>query len=267
MARRGHAGLGPRSAMTPWIRALLLLNVTVFVLQRAVPELTDQLGFVPGLIATRPWTLFTYMFAHDPTGFSHIAFNMISLFFFGARVEAFLGSRRFITLYLLSGVMGGLLSIFFTPGALIIGASGAVYGVQLAFAMQWPRERIMIWGVLPVEVRWLVVFTTIMSLFGGFSGGGGTAHFAHLGGYVGAFAYLKWLEGRAPVKQWQKKVAGPPPSTVPLGDWKRVDLAKVHEANRDEVTRILEKLDKTGVTSLTAPERTFLQHFIPKETS
>jgi membrane associated rhomboid family serine protease len=251
--------------VTPWIRVLLAANVGVFLLQLAVPSVTSDLAFVPALILSRPWTLFTYMFVHDPGGFSHIIFNMIALYFFGPRVEMAMGSPRFITLYLVSGVTGGLLSLLFSPLAPIIGASGAVYGVLLAFAMRWPRDRVLIWGILPVEVRWLVVGTTLLSLYGGFSGGGGVAHFAHLGGYVGAFLYLKWVERRAPAKAWEKKLKGPPPSSVPLGDWKRVDLDKVHEANRDEVNRILDKINQSGVNSLSGQERTFLQHFVPKE--
>ena len=251
--------------MTPWIRILLAANVGVFLLQQVSPGLTRDLGFVPALILQRPWTLFTYMFVHSPTGLSHILFNMVALYFFGGRVEAFLGSQRFITLYLLSGAAGGLLSLLFTPNVSIIGASGAVFGVQLAFAMQWPRDKILIWGIIPIEARWLVVATTVLALYGGFSGGGGTAHFAHLGGYVGAYLYLKWVEHRAPVKQWQRQVAGPAPSSIPVGDWKRVDINKVHEANRDEVNRILDKINDKGLNSLTTPERTFLQHFVPRD--
>lgn len=249
--------------MTPWVRNLLFANIGVFLLQNTLPGITDGFGFVPALILYRPWTLFTYMFLHS--GISHILFNMVALYFFGSRVEMQLGSRRFITLYLVSGVAGGLLSILFTPYVSIIGASGAVFGVQLAFAKFWPRDRILIWGIVPVEARWLVVGTTVLALYGGFSGGGGVAHFAHLGGYVGAYLYLKWVESRAPVKQWQKKVVGPAPSTIPIGDYKRVDLNKVHEANRDEVNRILDKINAKGLNSLTTQERTFLQHFVPRD--
>ncbi|MDQ6612822.1 MAG: rhomboid family intramembrane serine protease [Gemmatimonadota bacterium] len=250
--------------MTPWVRWLLMANVGVYLLQLAFPGATGVLAFIPYQMLIHPWTLFTYMFVHDPTGFTHILFNMIALFFFGPRVEAFLGSQRFITLYLISGVMGGLVSVVFTPMSAIIGASGAVYGVMLGFARFWPRERLMIWGIIPVEARWLVVLTTVYALYSGFSGNsGGVANFAHLGGYVGAYAYLKWVEKRAPSKQWEKKLKGPAASSIPLGDWKQLDMTKVHEANRDEVNRILDKINAGGVNSLTAQEKTFLQHFVP----
>ncbi|MEO7358891.1 MAG: rhomboid family intramembrane serine protease [Gemmatimonadaceae bacterium] len=251
--------------MTPVVRILLALNVGIFLLQNAVPGITSEFGFIPAQILQRPWTLFTYMFLH--ADFRHILYNMIALFFFGPRIEAFIGTNKFVALYLIAGLSGALLSIFFTPYANIIGASGAVFGVEFAFAKFWPREKIFIWGIFPIEARWLIVAAIGFSLFGGFSGGGNIAHFAHLGGIVGAYAYLKYVELRAPVKQWQKKVKGPPPSTVPLGDWKRVDLDKVHEANRDEVNRILDKISAQGVGSLSSQERTFLQHFVPTDST
>ncbi|MEP6778285.1 MAG: rhomboid family intramembrane serine protease, partial [Gemmatimonadaceae bacterium] len=178
-------------------------------------------------------------------------------------LEMALGGNRFITLYFIAGVSGGLLSIFFAPNNPIIGASGAIYGVMLGFARFWPRERILLYFVIPLEIRWLIVGTTVWALYSGFTGGSGVANFAHLGGYVGAYIYLKIVESRAPSKQWEKKLAGPAPSTIPLGDWKQLDITKVHEANRDEVNRILDKINKSGIGSLTTQERTFLQHFVP----
>lgn len=239
---------------------LLAINVGVFLLQVAAPGITDAFGFVPAYILQRPWTLITYQFLHS--GFGHIFANMLGLFFFGPRVESFLGSNRFLTMYLIAGVTGALLSVFFTPYANIIGASGAVFGVELAFAKFWPREKIFIYGVFPIEARWLIVAVVLFSLFGV-----GIAHFAHLGGILGAYIYLKIVESRAPSKQWEKKVKGPAPSTIPLGDWKRVDLNRVHEANRDEVNRILDKINAKGIGSLTAQERTFLQHFVPTDST
>jgi membrane associated rhomboid family serine protease len=249
--------------MTPWVTRLLFANVAVFLLQMTIARITGDLALVPAALLFRPWTIITYMFAHG--GFSHILFNMFALFIFGPRVEMRLGSSHFIRMYLVAGIVGGLLSFFFTPYAPIIGASGAVFGVQLAFAMFYPRERIYIWGVLPIEARVLVLIMTVLSLYGGFKGGGNVAHFAHLGGYVGAYAYLKWMERRAPSRQWQKKVEGPPPNRIPLGNWQRLDLALVHEVNRDEVSRILAKIRTHGESSLTSQERVFLGHFIPKD--
>lgn len=249
--------------MTPWVARLLIANILVYFLQLSVRGTTELLALVPAWLPMRPWTLVTYMFTHSPRGISHIAFNMLALYLFGPRVELRLGSARFFWLYLLSGISGGLLSRLFTPDTLIVGASGAIFGVQLAFAKFFPRERILIWGVIPVEARVLVVIMTVISIFGGLSGGGTTAHFAHLGGYVGAFIYLLAIQRSLPKEQWTRRVEGPPAGGIPIGNWKAIDLARVHELNRGEVQRILDKIAASGERSLTTQERQFLAHFTP----
>ena len=260
-----EATQGYLSRMTPWVKRLLIANVAVYFLQITAPGVTQMMSFAPSLVLVRPWTILTYMFAHSPGGITHILFNMIALYFFGPRVEERLGAAHFIRLYLFSGIVGALLSIVFNQGGYIIGASGAVFGVQLAFAKYWPRERIYIWGILPVEAWLLVLITTAMALYGGFAGGGGgVAHFAHLGGYLGAWLYLFWMERRSPARQWKAKVEAPA-KKVEIGNWKTIDTKGIHEVNRAEVDRILDKISAKGVDSLTPAERTFLSHFAPPD--
>jgi membrane associated rhomboid family serine protease len=248
--------------VTPWVTRLLVANIGMFFLQSTMGGIERYLMFVPRLAFVQPWTILTYMFLHG--GLGHLFFNMLSLYFFGPQVEARLGSRRFITLYLISGVTGALLSFFFSPNAAIIGASGAVFGVMLAFAHFWPRERIMIWGIIPVEARMLVIGMTVISLFSGARGGGSIAHYAHLGGYLGAFLYLRWLDNRAGAKSFRRKTT-PVVADRSLDNWKRIDVRSVHEVNRDEVNRILDKINASGMGSLTPQERAFLANFVPTE--
>jgi membrane associated rhomboid family serine protease len=251
--------------MTPWVQRLIVANVVMFLATYVYQGLYWRLVLVPALILERPWTLVTYMFLHG--GFGHIAFNMIALFFFGSRVEARIGSRHFLWLYLVSGIAGALLSLAFTPRASIIGASGAVFGVSFAFAYFWPRDRIYIWGVLPIEARWLVILTAGIAIFGGFTGAqAGIAHFAHLGGYAGGWLYLWWMDRRATAgrRAWQKKVTATA-GTVDSHRVATIDLSRVHPVNRDEVNRILDKINKSGLDSLTSEERTFLSHFAGPE--
>lgn len=249
--------------MTPWVRLLLYANIGVFFLQITLPGLDRMLAFYPPAALIRPWTIVTYMFIHG--GLWHIAFNMLALFFFGPQVEARLGSRRFLWLYFVSGISGALLSLIMTPGAAIVGASGAVFGVMLAFAYFWPDAPIMIWGIIPVPARILVILTTVLALWSGLGGGGGgIAHFAHLGGYAGAFIYLKLIERRR--GEFRKKATWgtsaakavtPRRSTKPPV----IDMQTVHEVNRDEVNRILDKISANGMESLTPQERLFLSNF------
>ena len=248
--------------MTPWVRRLIVANVIVFFLQQ-VAGVTEQLEFIPALFVYRPWTAVTYMFAHG--SITHILFNMIALYFFGPRVEERLGSRRFITLYGLSGISGALVSAIFSPNYPIVGASGAVFGVMVAFATFWPTAQIYIFGILPLEARIALILMVLYSLYSGFSGRHtGIADFAHLGGVAGGWFYLKWLEARAGTKRFRAKTT----ATVPkdkLLNWKRVDPKSVHEVNRDEVNRILDKISAKGLGSLTAQERLFLSNFVPPD--
>jgi membrane associated rhomboid family serine protease len=247
--------------MTPWVGRLLAANAVMYLASQVYPVLFYQLLLIPAMIPVRPWTLITYMFLHG--GLGHILFNMFALYIFGSRVELRLGSRKFLMLYLISGITGGLLSLVFTPRAYIIGASGAVFGVSFAFAYFWPRDRIYIWGVLPIEARWLVILTAGIAIFGGFTGAQrGIAHFAHLGGYVGAWFYLWWITRRATAgrRAWQAKVTAPA-GTVDARRIDAIDVDRIHPVNRDEVNRILDKIRASGLASLTSEERTFLSHF------
>ena len=250
--------------MTPWVLRLLIANVVMYFLQQTVPGLTTSLAFYPPEILARPWTMVTYMFVHG--GISHILFNMIALYFFGSRVEQRLGPERFFALYFIGGISGALLSFAFERSNPVIGASAGVFGVMLAFARFWPRDQIYIWGIIPVEARWLVGISTLMALFGGFTGGGGVAHFAHLGGFIGAFFYLLFLERNHGAKRFKRVATALPAATdALLGNWKQVDRTSVHTVNRDEVNRILDKISASGIGSLTAQERLFLSNFVPPD--
>jgi membrane associated rhomboid family serine protease len=252
--------------VTPWVRRLIVANIIVFFLQQLVPGVTDALAFIPALFLSRPWTAVTYMFVHDPRSLTHILFNMIALYFFGPRVEERLGSRRFITLYGLAGITGALVSSIFSPLNPIVGASGAVFGVMVAFAMFWPTAQIYIFGILPLEARIALILMILYSLWSGFRGGSGVADFAHLGGIAGGWLYLKWLNARAGTKRFRSKATGPAPVAKDnLLNWKRVDPKAVHEVNRDEVNRILDKISAKGLASLTNEERLFLSNFVPPD--
>ena len=249
--------------MTPFVRILLFANIGVFFLQNTTEWITAALIFVPRAILFRPWTIITYMFLH--AGMMHLVFNMLGLFFFGPRVEERLGSRSFLTLYLISGVTGALLSLITSPSAAVLGASGAVFGVMLAFAYFWPDMPIHIWGIIPVPARMLVIITTVLSLWSGLGGvRSNVAHFAHLGGYLGAWLYLKWLD-RKRLDFRKKATSAPPVRELKFTKRPEVDLKNVHEVNREEVNRILDKISAHGMSALTAQERLFLSNFAPPD--
>jgi hypothetical protein len=204
------------------------------------------------------------MFLHAPNSLMHIGFNMIALVFFGPRVEDRIGSDRFIILYFLSGFTGAFLSTIFSPTSDIIGASAGVFGVMLAFAHFWPDAPLLIWGIFPVPARMMVIFTTIISIWSGFTGGGNIAHFAHLGGYAGAWLYMRWLD-RARGTFKRKATSASPVVNKQLEAWRSIDLSKIHEVNREEVRRLLEKVQMQGLGALTGQERVFLSGFLPSD--
>ncbi len=254
-------------ALTPWVLRLIIANVAVFFVAPVNSELWYRLALDPASVLSQPWGIFTYMFVHG--GFGHIFFNMLALFFFGPRLEMKLGGRSFLTLYFVSGLGGALLS-FIPPLVPVIGASGAVFGVLLGFAYFWPKERIYIWLIIPVEARVLVGVMTAVSLWSGFSGAGGNvAHFAHLGGFAAGYAYLRWRK-RKYFQQWKPrptpraqkvKSALKGDDRAALKKWKAIVLEDLHELNRGEVVRILDKATQSGAGSLTPDERAMLNRF------
>jgi rhomboid family protein len=246
--------------MTPWVLRLLALNIAVALFMAADASLAEPLAFVPVEILSRPWSILTYMFVHGGT--MHLLFNMLGLYMLGPRLEVQLGGTRFLMLYLVSGLTGALLS-FVTPltrEAHIVGASGAVYGVLLGYARHWPNDRILIWGIVPVRVSVLVVVLTVMSLFGGLGmGQRGIAHFAHLGGFLGAWAYLRASERRVAQRVQAWSAPKPPPARADdLARWSRIQRQAVHPVNHEELDRVFGKLATQGAASLTLRERTFL---------
>ena len=255
--------------MSRWVLRLILANGAAFFLQVQSAEVTNSFALVPALVLQKPWTLITYMFLHG--GLGHLFFNMLALYFFGTRLENRLGSAAFLGMYFTSGIMGALLSLVLAPHAGVIGASGAVFGVMLGYAWFWPRDQILIWGIFPIEARWLIVLTTVLALAGGFSGGGSIAHFAHLGGYAGGYLFLKLMARRSGAERFRRASRPSAPrletSTGAVERWKKIRRDELHEINRDELDRILDKISAGGVASLTASEREFLDRFSARSAS
>ena len=247
--------------MTPWVQRLLMANVVMFVVTQAVPQVAVLLQFVPLQVLRAPWSPITYMFLH--ANLTHLLFNMIGLFFFGPRLEERLGSRNFIWFYLVSGLGGAVLSFVFSPFAGVVGASGAVFGVLLGFARYWPKEDIYIWGVLPIQARMLAMLLVISSLYAGFSGArDGVAHFAHLGGLAFGWLFLKSWERRRKrrlVEQPNSHYRAPGVQDIDMRErWESIPREHLHEVNREELEKLLGKVEQQGVKGLSGEERAFL---------
>ncbi|MFQ5746633.1 MAG: rhomboid family intramembrane serine protease [Gemmatimonadota bacterium] len=271
---QAYAGGGPGGyALTPWVRRLLVANGAIYLLM-AVGFLPprwaiETFGFSPATVLRHPWSPLTYMFIHG--GFLHVFFNMIGVFFLGPPLERAWGSREFIRFYLVSGLGAALFSFLLiglvgTP--LVIGASGALFGLLLAFALKWPNVPIYIWGILPIRAKWFVTILGLLSFLEMARGSGGNvAHWTHLGGLLAGFLYLRWgdraaaLVGRVPWRRRRRVEVVRPvgarrgsPSRFGGGTRRR----PVDRDSLDEVDRILDKIRAEGIEALSDEERTFL---------
>jgi membrane associated rhomboid family serine protease len=256
--------------LTPWVKRLLIANVVVFLITMVNQDFFFQwFAFAPSRVLTQPWGAFTYMFLHGDL--MHLLVNMLVLFFFGPPLEARWGSSAFIKFYFVCGLGGVALSFVFASSAWIVGASAAIYGLMLAFAMNWPEAPIYIWGIFPVKAKWLVGALFAVSLMSAFGGGGGNiAHFAHLGGIITGFLYLKsdWRPGevrrgrRTGIRVRRMAIVPRENSKEEAGHESPSagERTTKEESILDEVDRILDKISAEGMTSLTHEERRTLDH-------
>jgi hypothetical protein len=215
------------------------------------------------------------MFLHG--GPLHLAFNLLALFVFGSDVEERMGGRAFIGYYLLCGMGGAALSYALAlvlRSGITVGASGAIFGVALAFAWFWPERRIYVFPLpVPVPVRWLIAFLVAVSLVLAVAGAtDGVAHLAHLGGFAAGFLYLRTQDWRlARAERRLRRVSEPGVLVHPAARAARgtpVSTARRDRPERNvtqaEIDRVLDKISASGMASLTPAERKFLKEMSQK---
>ena len=229
--------------LTPVVKTLLIAIGVVYV-QTYIPE--HYFGFDPinymywfGLTAEFVlhkfflWQLVTYLFLHE--GWFHFGFNLFALWMFGVDLERLWGGKRFAIFFLVTGVGAGLfdvaLSAIFRPDLLqtTVGCSGAIFGILLAFAMTFPDRLIYFWGVIPIKAKWFVAGLGAIAFVSSFEPNSNVSHFAHLGGLLTGFLFLRG--GKIPAR-WQ----------LSYSQWRRAQTRKKFEVYmRDQ-----EKKDKHG---------------------
>jgi membrane associated rhomboid family serine protease len=170
----GGFGIGP-GFLSPFIKAMLLVNTALFIATYFAPKLTFYLGLTPALFLGQfpqyLWQPFTYMFMHG--GFGHIFFNMFALWMFGTEIERTWGTRTFGRFYLLAGLAGAFLTLIvkYNQMAPMVGASAAVYGVLAVYWLMFPDRQLYIYFLFPVKVKYAIPGLMII----GFFFGGGTS--------------------------------------------------------------------------------------------
>ncbi|NUO07575.1 MAG: rhomboid family intramembrane serine protease [Candidatus Brocadia sp.] len=274
-------GLNIGSKWTRMIMVLIIANVSVFMLQLLFstvsmqwsPQVMNTLtGEQLGYPSTQPWyypasdkftklfwlyppdalgqlwlwQFFTYMFLHSTTDPWHLIFNMLGLWMFGSEVERVLGPRRFLTLYFTAGIFAGICCCIFTPGTPILGASGAIFAIEVAFAMYFPNSTVIFY-FFPMKAKYLVMIFAGITIFNCvIPKSGNIAHFAHLGGLVYGFLFVRYsYRVTGYLKKWQFYQ-------------QEKELMKDQEL-RAKVDEILDKVNREGMRNLTWRERSFLR--------
>jgi len=276
---------------TKAVKWLVLINAGIYLLKIALDAMDGSLGrlvftlfgLVPSLVTHNffIWQLATYSFLHN--GLFHLLFNMLALWMFGMEMENAWGSKKFLIFYMVCGIGAGVMDFLMAPliGHLggTVGASGAVFGVMIAFAMLFPDRPIYVYFLFPVRAKWLVAFWIGAEVLNGVLGTeNGVAHFAHLGGAFVGFLYMAVDLGMIPLREWTIGFKGE--ESLPFSgsararksggeevrDAKFYDISTgrpVGPKDKDEVSQetidaILDKISTGGYQSLSEDEKRIL---------
>ncbi|HEV8343183.1 MAG TPA: rhomboid family intramembrane serine protease [Candidatus Binatia bacterium] len=183
-------------SMTPAVKALIVVNVIVFVLQAvADSSFVILFGLVPYLVWHKLyiWQIFTYQFLHG--GIFHILFNMLALWMFGCDLERRWGSQFFLKYYTICVAGGAIFNVLLLPGQTVpsIGASAGIFGILLAYALLYPNQIVYFYFLFPIKMKYFVMIIGAISLYTVVTADqSGIAHFAHLGGMAVGYVYLRW---------------------------------------------------------------------------
>lgn len=251
------------------IKYILIANVAVFLIEFATANGRGSSAILNYLALDREtifssfqiWRLLTYGFCHALEPLTHIFFNMFVLWMFGRAVEPILGSREFLTFYLSAIVISGLCHIGISPNP-VIGASGGVMAVVFLTAMYFPRMTVLLFFVIPIELRWLAVLYAAVDLFGFINpGGDAVAHFAHLGGaaFGVAYKYYGWNLTRQFDSKWSRFQLNRSAKKKKLRVFTEEDSHLSNASLDERVDAILEKISREGEASLTDQERALLK--------
>lgn len=280
------AGFGGFNLFPPVIKNLLIINIAIFLITELVLRNSIEaqniiyyyFALLPFGYGFNIWQLVTYQFLHG--GFAHLFFNMFSLWMFGIEIENIWGSKKFLIYYLLCGIGGGLLQVLSNPGAPTVGASGAIFGVMIAFAMMFPDRYILFYFFIPIKVKYFILFLVVIE-FMSVGSMSFVAHLAHLGGALTGFTYMMLDSkirvnfglrniidsfkrsstfNKKPSSQFRKK-----PFSGKSGDIEEAEFYELGNKKKDsmeitqeEIDRILDKISQSGYQNLTEREKKIL---------
>ena len=245
---------------TDAIRTIVLVNVAVYILQSLSGKedvFFRLFGLVPSsfLSELMIWQPFTYMFFHAPfyssVGISHILLNMLGLWVFGRELEQAWGKNNFLKYYFVTGIGSGLVTFLFqiNSDSPVIGASGAVYGVLLAYGLSYPNRMLYIWGIIPVKSLWLAIIMGTIAFFGLLGNADGISHITHISGMVIGYFMLnkKW--------RWRELLFKIRKKTIEFQVQRHEEKVAKNIMLKKDIDLILDKIQKEGFSSLTSKEK------------
>lgn len=274
-------GLSIGSKWTKTIMILIIANVSVFIIQLLFSTINSQWG--TSIVNVLPegnvgedvvhqirlgadrftslfylyppyaigklwlWQFITYTFLHSIHDPWHIVINMLALWMFGSEVERAMGTKKFLTMYFTAGVFAGIFCCIFTPNNPILGASGAIFAVEIAFAMFFPNTTV-IFFIFPMKAKYLIMIFVGITIFNCLMpAGGNVAHFAHLGGLLYGFLFVRYE----------------PKFSNLLISWQIQQQEKEYKKEEElkrKVDQLLDKVNREGMKNLTRKERAFLRN-------
>ncbi|MDO9547818.1 MAG: rhomboid family intramembrane serine protease [Candidatus Marinimicrobia bacterium] len=249
------------------VKNIIIANLAVFLFMTLFQSerfFLYYFGLMPQLVWGRGfvWQLFTYLFIHG--SFGHIFMNMFVLWMFGSEIENAWGKKEFYRFYFITGVGSGLITLLLSLNSTIpvVGASGAVYAILVAFAMMYPNRLIYFYFLIPIKAKYFVLIMGVITFFSSFSqGSGGISHLTHLGGIIIGYLYLnkRNLASKIRFRMPHISIKNPFNNFIRKVDKKSehpdTNIHGTDQTMREELDRLLDKINKTGYESLGESER------------
>ncbi len=260
----GSSDIGGWRSMPPAVKWLLIANGVIYLIQLLTQRtLIVLFGLIPYEVIQNfaLYRLVTYMFLHG--SLMHIILNMLILWMFGVAIEQTWGTKRFLFYYFLTGIAGGLCTMAFQPSSMTatIGASGAIYGLLVAYAVMFPEQIILLFFIIPMKVKYAVIVFVGLELAASIGAAAdGIGHLAHLGGAVVGFVYLKLHGGinrrlgSLSPKRWIDRLR------YRFKSRKMEQNQRQAEEIMKRVDDILDRINVVGIENLGEEERRFLEN-------
>ncbi|MCH7611932.1 MAG: rhomboid family intramembrane serine protease [Candidatus Marinimicrobia bacterium] len=254
-SEHGNVSFKPKF-FTEAIKVLIWINIGLFILKElsaSQVDLARLFGLSPNMVWPMIWQPVTYMFIHGDI--FHVLINMFVLWMFGSEMESIWGRTEFLRYYFLTGVGSGLIWLLFNiaqPYSVLIGASGAIYGILLAYGMMFPNRTVYLYFLIPIKVKWFVIFLGVIAFVSSLNNYSNISHITHLSGMVIGFIYLRYY------RRWKD---------MKFSIHKQLEEFRISRTTRKKqqrmkmqrkVDQLLDKINKVGYEKLTEEEKDLL---------